>query len=568
MNQVDVKKYYETFLERYTKMVDTSYHASAPMLYLYPGLPANIWAYIMPNDAVIGIVKLNAAESKVEVFSGRYDQVKTEMRGRSYDYMLPIYPSHPTSQTEIDSIAKALIEERLLDMGFSQYMKDVTLGIVNIEGQINEISKTNPWLSKQFGELTTMLSDAHRRAEEVSGSAEGLRERRKFEQFEEVVEWLEAYDTSKAPLQLDAVDAEAARTFLTEFIRSYRATIDAKSLAKEAYPPFYSDYPYLVEFFVFPNKCVGAFFVRATEGMRFQERPTGFNEFERDFPTKSYDFFLGLPNCIKFDKPSAVKVAQLQAQADLERHDLTMSLEEMTGRLKGIEGQIIKIKKSNPWLEQSLSGLLRTLETCHKPITMLKARLEKQRKGGIILRTGINVFAPSIAVYPTTGVVPRGGPVMGEAYPAQVSPADVYAYPPQQAGEFQVVTPGEYAVTAPYGEQALMGAEAGSGMPGTGGVGVAVDSAEFNELKAMLYTFERKLADHEKRLHYIDKYTEMIQRQQNKKFKAQKDLVVLESKKGRWAAIGIGVTALVIGVIVLLANMDIVLKMFTKLFGG
>ena len=563
-----MKKYYETYLERYSKMVDTSYHGSAQLIDFYTGLPANVFAYMMPNESVVAIVKLGAAESKVEVFSGRYDQVKTEMRGRAYDYMLPIYPSHPTSQTEIDSTIKSQIEERLRDVSFSQYMKDVTLGIVNIEGQISEISKTNPWLSKQFGELTTMLSDSRRRAEEVSGAAEGMRVRRKFEQFEEVVEWLEAYDISKAPLQLDTVDAEAARTFLTEFIRSYRATIDAKSLAKEAYPAFYSDYPYLVEFFVLPNKGVGAFFVRATEGMRFQERPTGFNEFERDFPTKSYDYFLGLPNCIRFDKASAVKVAQLQAQADLESNDMTMALDEMMFRLKGIEAQIIKIKKSNPWLEQSLSGLLRTLETCNKPITTLKARLEKQRKGGIILRTGINVFAPAIAVYPTTGVTPRGGPVMGEAYPAQVSPAEVYAYPPQQAGEFQVVAPGEYAVTAPYGEQALMGAEAGAGMPATGGVGVAVDSAEFNELKAMLYTFERKLADYEKRLHYIDKYTEMIQRQQNKKFKAQKDLVVLESKKGRWVAIGIGVTALVIGVIVLLANMDTVVDMFAKLFGG
>jgi len=546
-------------------MVDTSYHASAQLLDFYSGLPANIWAYMMPNDSVIAIVKLGAAESKVELFSGRYDQVKTEMRGRAYDYMLPIYPSHPTSQTEIDSTIKSQIEEWLLEVSFSQHMKDVTLGIVNIEGQISEISKTNPWLSKQFGELTTMLSDARRRAEEVSGAAEGVRERRKFEQFEEAVEWLEAYDPAKAPLQLDTIDAEAARTFLTEFIRSYRATIDAKSLGKEAYPPFYSDYPYLVEFFVLPNKSVGAFFVRATEGMRFQERPTGFNEFERDFPTKSYDFFLGLPNCIRFDKPSAVKVAQLQAQSDLERHDMTMALDEMTGRLKGIEAQTIKIKKSNPWLEQSLSGLLRTLETCHKPITTIKARLDKQRKGGLVLRSGINVFAPAISVYPATGAVSRGGPIMGEAYPAQAGAAEVYSYPSRQAGEFQVVTPGEYAVAAPYGEQALMGAEAGTAAPAAG---AAVDSAELNELKAMLYTFERKLADYEKRLHYIDKYTEMIQRQQNKKFKAQKDLVVLESKKGRWAAIGIGVTALVIGVIVLLAKMDIVLDMFTKLLGG
>jgi hypothetical protein len=93
-------------------------------------------------------------------------------------------------------------------------------------------------------------------------------------------------------------------------------------------------------------------------------------------------------------------------------------------------------------------------------------------------------------------------------------------------------------------------------------------SGDLNEIKSMLYTFERKLADYEKRLHYIDKYTEMIQRQQNKKFKAQKELISLESRKGKWLGVGIGAAALTISVILLLVTYNDLIDMMNKLLGG
>ncbi len=540
-------------------MVDTSYHASSTLLEFYHGQPASVDTYLMPNDAAVGIVKYNAGSQKVNVYAGRYDQIETEMRARSYDFMLPILPSQPTSDAEIDSTAKLQIESRLNQVSFSQPMKDITLGIIAIEGQISEISKTNPWLSKQFGELTQLLSDARRRAEEVSGQADGLRERRKFEAFEEMVSWLGTYDPAKAALHLESVDTESVRTFLTEFIRSYRATIDAKSLGKESYPPFYSDYPYTVEYTILPNKNVAAFFTRATEGMRLTERNQGFRELDKEMTSKVYDYYLGLPNCTKFDKPVAVRLAQSQAQSDLEQHELYLALEEQSQRLKGIENQIIKIKKSNPWLEGQLSGLLRTLETCNKPISGLRARLEKSRKSGMVLRSGFNYFDSHISVFPTLGE--------GYATAAPVpSPGIPYTYAAEQVPEFQVMSPaGEYELRPP-GEAALMGPETVMA-PGPSAA-TAASSEEINELKAMLYTFERKLADYDKRLHYIDKYTEMIQRQQNKKFKAQKDLVVLESRKGRWTAYGVAIGALVLSIILLLGNLDSVRDLFSKLLGG
>jgi hypothetical protein len=568
-----VKKYYETYLAKVQKIVDSDYHASAALIELYQGLPAAVDAYTMPNGAVVGLVKLNSSENRVEVFSGDYGNIKGELRNRTFDYMLPVYPSHPTSDAEIEATVRCNIEDRLRIIDFSQYLKDVVLGIVNIEGQISEISKTNPWLSKQFGELTTMLSDTRKRAEDLSRSSTESRERLRYEAYEEMVGYLESYDPASSPQQLESIDLEKVRTFMTEFIRSYRATIDAKSLAKEAFPPFYADYPYSVELNLLPNKNVAVFFTKATEGMRFTDRQLGFNEFENEVRDKSFTYALGLPNCIPFIKTGAVHQAQLQAQIDLERHDIHLGLEAIPSSLDEIERQIIKIKKSNPWLEQNLSELLKTLETCTKPVDKLLSRIEKRRKAGIVLRSYVNQNDSSISVFPSSGeaiaaptvyedvetaqlATPQGQfvPAMAAAAPAAVAASAPAPAPDYGAGsgeyELQIPMAGTEAPPVPSMEAADMG------------------TGDLNEIKSMLYTFERKLADYEKRLHYIDKYTEMIQRQQNKKFKAQKELIALESRKGKWLGVGIGATALTISVILVLVTYNELLDLIGTLFGG
>ncbi len=571
LEAIDTKRYYEAFFNRYQKMVDSDYHASASILEMYQGLPAAVDAYIMPNGTVIGLMKMNSSELKVEVFSGDYDQVKGEVRNQTFDYMLPIYPSHPTSDQEVDATLKYIIETRLRQIDFSNYLKDVVLGIVNIEGQISEISKTNPWLSKQFGELTTMLSTTRKRAEDVSKMADESTDRLRYESYEEMVGYLESYDPATSPQQLDTIDLEKVRTFLTEFIRSYRATIDAKSLAKEAYPPFYADYPYTVELELLPNKNVAVFFSKAAEGMRFIDRQLGFNEFENEIKDKSFDYALGLPNCIPFDKQGAVHQAQVQAQIDLERHDITMALEEIPGALEGIEKQIIKIKKSNPWLEGNLSELLKTLEACNKPVNKLRDRIEKQRSAGLILRSFVNQFDSSISIFPTSGSVTEGVPVVYEdVESAQVMPQA--AFTPMVAAAAAGGPVEEQVVVTPPGEYQLQIPVAGEDMSVPSmeatGVGVGAGSADLNEIRSMLYTFERKLADYEKRLHYIDKYTEMIQRQQNKKFKAQKELLTLESRKGRWTALAVGGAALAISAILILVSYNDIIDLITTLAGG
>jgi hypothetical protein len=363
---------------------------------------------------------------------------------------------------------------------------------------------------------------------------------------------------------------------MTEFIRSYRATIDAKSLAKEAFPPFYADYPYHVEINLLPNKNVAIFFTKATEGMRFTDRQLGFNEFENEIRDKSFNYALGLPNCLPFDKTAAVHQAQVQAQIDLERHDIHLGLEGIPTALDDIEKQIIKIKKSNPWLEQNLTELLKTLETCTKPVKKLLGRIDKRRTAGLILRSYVNQFDSSISVFPSSGEPGAAVPVYQDVETAQLAtpqgafvPAMAAATVPVMAPMAEPPPPADYGAGVGAGEYELQIPVAGTEAPPVPMMeATELGTGDANELRSMLYTFERKLADYEKRLHYIDKYTEMIQRQQNKKFKAQKELIALESRKGKWLGVGIGATALTISVILVLVTYNELLDLISTLFGG
>jgi hypothetical protein len=207
----------------------------------------------------------------------------------------------------------------------------------------------------------------------------------------------------------------------------------------------------------------------------------------------------------------------------------------------------------------------------------LQGRIEKQRKAGSILRSYINPHDSSISIFPTSGDVPAAPPDVapGVAPPvyedvdtAQVATAQPsFGAPvvePPPSAEFPVTPPGvgaggEYEMQIPVVDEpgAIPSMEMGE---------MGAEAADLNEIRSMLYTFERKLADYEKRLHYIDKYTEMIQRQQNKKFKAQKELLALESRKGKWLGVGIGIGALTVAIIVLLASLDKLGELFGGLF--
>jgi hypothetical protein len=77
----------------------------------------------------------------------------------------------------------------------------------------------------------------------------------------------------------------------------------------------------------------------------------------------------------------------------------------------------------------------------------------------------------------------------------------------------------------------------------------AVDS----EMRAKVYDLEMRLNDYERRLYYMDKYTEMIQKQQLDKLKLLRELVAVEGKRNRSRAWGASIAAITLALLALLA---------------
>ena len=65
-------------------------------------------------------------------------------------------------------------------------------------------------------------------------------------------------------------------------------------------------------------------------------------------------------------------------------------------------------------------------------------------------------------------------------------------------------------------------------------------------IKATLYNIDVKMDDFERRLNYMDKYVEAVQKQQAEKFNAQNEIVRYEARSAKYAGIGIASTSLVL----------------------
>jgi hypothetical protein len=89
-----------------------------------------------------------------------------------------------------------------------------------------------------------------------------------------------------------------------------------------------------------------------------------------------------------------------------------------------------------------------------------------------------------------------------------------------------------------------------------------------NEMRAKVYDLEMRLNDYERRLYYMDKYTEMIQKQQLDKIKLMRELVTVEGKRNRSRAWGISLAALTLSLLALLAVWPQTVAAITAFFHG
>jgi septal ring factor EnvC (AmiA/AmiB activator) len=227
------------------------------------------------------------------------------------------------------------------------------------------------------------------------------------------------------------------------------------------------------------------------------------------------------------------------------------------------ESNILEISKTNPWLEKQLQQLAARLSGVKQLLSTLNDELEKSESGKHygdhqrMLDALARYQSPEKAVEPEADVLPM------EPIDADQAPQPAWTLPgtPTRPDASGWETAPVYAEAEPAPRTKKLRAPQGERQePAPVRYELAPDEKQtLDMIKATLYNIDVKLDDFERRLNYMDKYVEGVQKQQLEKFNAQNEIVKYEARKARYAGIGISAAALAL---VIMLVMDWWLKIF------
>jgi hypothetical protein len=250
------------------------------------------------------------------------------------------------------------------------------------------------------------------------------------------------------------------------------------------------------------------------------------------------------------------------------------------------EKEITQAGKINPWLEGQTMKAAEVVSRARKALEQVQAGVEGASEKGAVLRSEVNRQNLDVAPHGAKAIVApaadkaaapgtRGGaraagaaPVSAGATAAGATRAQaptVVNVPENPEHIFQEVDYYQFPQSS-----AVRSAEAAAAAP-------VVDLAPPEpapqggvdaEMRAKVYDLEMRLNDYERRLYYMDKYAEMIQKQQLDKLKLMRELITVESKRNRSRAWGISAAALTLAVLALLAVWPETVAAITALLRG
>jgi hypothetical protein len=328
--------------------------------------------------------------------------------------------------------------------------------------------------------------------------------------------------------------------YLKAYVESYRSTIKP-DYPDAARPAFYKGYPFHVRAFILPNESVAVTFKYAVPAYKLEVSRASPDLVADLLKGKEHSNFLGLSPLKSLRREDAGYDAKLAVKRDMRNALLRALLGSARSGIGEEEKNILDIAKTNPWLEKQLAQAAARLAGVKQLLVTLNDELEKGESGKRLgdheqlleLLTRYRSPLESEAAEPEVIAMESGGPAWN-APGAQVRPAQ-----PAYAGEgpaYTTAAPVQRAEYAPPQAQ-----------PQTVHYELAAEEKQtLDMIKATLYNIDVKMDDFERRLNYMDKYVEAVQKQQAEKFNAQAEILRYEARSAKYAGIGIATTSLVI----------------------
>ena len=556
-----VELYLEKYIESYMEACEARKGGDTHPPPFCKGYPFQARAYILPNEAVVVLFRYMAPAPKIEVVNEKFDGVKAVLQARQHHAMLGFSPMKGYSKGEAQKDALIDVARDMRQSTYRDGLESAYTGIVETEALVTEIAKTNPWLERQLLGVADKLGKSAEPMEKLKEEFKRMEGEERFQDNELLLVDLQKYRKS-ADSPMAALTEQVVEKYLKAYIEAYRSTIKP-DYPEAARPAFFKGYPYHVRAFILPNEAVAVTFKYVVPALKMEISRASPDLVSDLLKGKEHSNFLGLPPLKSMRKEDAAYDAKLAVKRDMRNALLRALLDSARSGIGEEEKNILDIAKTNPWLEKQLAQAAARLSGVKTLLAQLNDELEKGESGKRLgdheqlldvltrYRSPLEAEQPEAEIYsmegapawtaPGTPTRPVEPAYEGEqtAY-SQVAPVQRAEYAPQQAAVQAV----QYGL-APQEKQTL------------------------DMIKATLYNIDVKMDDFERRLNYMDKYVEAVQKQQLEKFSSQSEILRHESRSAKYAGIGIATGSLVL---VLLFILDWWLKLFDPirklLFGG
>ena len=564
-----VETYLKAYIESYMESIKAQKTDAGQLPAFCKGYPFTVKAYIMPNEGVACLIKYETPNFKIEVLKEKYENIKALIQKKEHNAMMAFPPVKSMTKEDAKKDAAFELGKDMRHTTYKMGLDAAKNNISDIQTQVQEIAKTNPWLERQLLGVADKLGKTNAPLTKLWDEFKRLDEDEKYSEHEQMLVDLQKYKVG-TDIQVAAITEDVVEKYIRSYIEAYRETIKPE-YPEAARPAFFKGYPFHVRVFILPNEAVAVTFKYSVPSLKLEVAKATPELVHDLLKGKEHSNFMGIPPLRSFKKEDAVYDAKLAVKRDMRNALFRALLDSARSQIGEEEKNILEISKTNPWLEKQLTQAAARLSGVKQLLAVLVDELEKGESGrrygdheqllDMLERYKPPAQAEPPMAQPDYETVPMEAPVAIAApqpYYEEVQPAPQ----PKRQG-----TQPQYAAVHPQSAPQPVYAPPVQEPPEVRYEMAPEDKQTLDMIKATLYNIDVKLDDFERRLNYMDKYVEGVQKQQADKFKIQEEILRKEASSAKYGALGISATALVISIIFLIVDYQNIWNSLKGLFG-
>ena len=371
-----VELYLKAYVESYMEACKARKPGEVPAF--AKGYPFLIRAFILPNDAVACLFRFDAEVSKIEVAKEKFEPVKAAIQKKQHNAMLA-FP--PMKDYTTEDARKDAVIDLARDIRTSTYrtgLETARTGMSEIEAQIKDIAKTNPWLDRQLLAVADKLAKTGEPLDKLREELGRMEGEESFAQNEQQLAELQKYPKGEPPVA--GITEQVVEKYLQSYIEAYRGTIKP-DYPEAARPAFYRGFPYHVRAFILPNFSTAVTFKYSAPSLKVEVSRASAELMADLLKGKEHSNFIGFPPLKSYRKEEAVYDAKMAVKRDMRTALLRALLDAARSQTGEEESAILEISKTNPWLEKQLQQLAARLSGVKQLLAVLNDELEKSESG-------------------------------------------------------------------------------------------------------------------------------------------------------------------------------------------